>query len=378
MRRADRALSPRSAVALAILGSSIALASTARAEEPCTDRVEPTHTVDLTLWSARPDARWVAEVIDELLARLDVHVCRTAPRRVSARELSEPPADPTPALGRVVLSRAPRWITVYVIDSAWERVLLRQVETGDAGLDEVAREQIAHIVLGTVEALLAGERIGVPRTEIARQADPIAAPRPQAAPIAPPRDVAPVPPVAPSERDDGLGLALGYTARLQGTDSPVAHEASLGLVVPFARGVAPFVGVRLAYRFASRVASQDVGVDVSAMGGRIIGGVRVPLDASALFYAGAAAGAERARAVSSDAAPDIAPAGPVARWFPRIAVELGLERALSSGIALAVSLEAQLDVVDERYVVREREGVTVIADPWRIRPAGTLSLVWHP
>ena len=369
--------SPAVLVSIAAL-LSVALPQVVRANDPCVERAGSARTIDLTMWAARPDARWVAEVIDELLDRLEVRVCRTAPRRISARELSEPPAQPEPALARVILARAPRWITVYVVDGPWERVLLRQVDLGEAGLDEVAREQIGHIVLGTIEALLAGQRIGVPRSEIARQAEPIAAPPAQRAPPEPPAP-APPPPIAPGgSGDDRLGIGLGYTARLQGTETPVAHEASVALLVPFGRGLAPFAGLRVAYRFASRVSSQDVGVNVTGIGGRVSGGLRVPLEPSTRLQLAAGVGIERTRAVSFDPAPDIAPAGPVAKWFPRLSLEIGLERALASSLALLLMLEAQIDPVDERYVVRDRDDVDVVADPWRVRPAATLALVWRP
>ena len=56
---------------------------------------------------------------------------------------------------------------VYLVDATWERILVRRLLL-ERGLDEVAREELAHIVEASVLALRAGGRIGVTREEASR------------------------------------------------------------------------------------------------------------------------------------------------------------------------------------------------------------------
>src|SRR5436189_68309 len=64
-------------------------------------------------------------------------------------------------------ARDPARTTLYLADGAWERVLVRTVATPQA-LDEVAREEIGHIVQDAVAALRAGLHIGFTTRDEAR------------------------------------------------------------------------------------------------------------------------------------------------------------------------------------------------------------------
>ena len=56
---------------------------------------------------------------------------------------------------------------MYLADGRWERVLVRRVPA-PREFDEVEREQLAHIVESSVDALLSGATIGLTLREVSR------------------------------------------------------------------------------------------------------------------------------------------------------------------------------------------------------------------
>src|SRR5439155_20029305 len=80
---------------------------------------------------------------------------------VDARQIMNDGADDPPSVARLWIDmREPGRVTLYLTGDRAARLLVRHVPLVTR-IDEVAREEIAHIVEATVDALLVGGRIGV-------------------------------------------------------------------------------------------------------------------------------------------------------------------------------------------------------------------------
>lgn len=134
---------------------------------------------------------------------------------------------------------------LFVVDSTWERILVRRLPAPD-GMDEVLREEIAFITGSSVEALLAGGSIGISTQAFREQQGAESSPAPVQAPpteVEPPGEpepaiegeaepeteasvvVAPAPEARP-----GIESAIGaaYAMRAFRHDLPPVHSARIG------------------------------------------------------------------------------------------------------------------------------------------------------
>ena len=124
---------------------------------------------------------------------------------------------------------------LFVVDSTWERILVRRLPAPH-GMDEVLREEIAVITGSSVEALLAGGRIGISTREFRTQQSTDA---PPPAVEAPPPQPEPEPESEPEPLADetvspevspALASAVGvaYATRAFRHDLPPIHSARIG------------------------------------------------------------------------------------------------------------------------------------------------------
>ncbi|MBN1770152.1 MAG: hypothetical protein JXB32_02730 [Deltaproteobacteria bacterium] len=181
---------------------------------PAAGRAEPETMVGDVVIAASPlDASLLEIALREPLDRLGI---RIRWMRVEWFELSEvltPETDPPSAAVRIWFDLvgisppvgAEARATVYLADGPWERVLVRSVAL-PAGLDEVAREELATIVLTAVEGILAGEAVGTRREELREELGMAPAPAPASPPTASPPEAPP--PRAPTFADR-MRLELG-------------------------------------------------------------------------------------------------------------------------------------------------------------------------
>src|SRR5204863_4530285 len=119
-----------------------------------------------------PSESWPAleTVLSELLARLQVSVRFATIASVDARQIMSERSDDPPSVARVWIDmHEPNRVTLYLTGDRADRMLVRHVPLVTR-VDEVAREEIAHIVEATVDALLVGGRIGVATDEVIRPA----------------------------------------------------------------------------------------------------------------------------------------------------------------------------------------------------------------
>jgi hypothetical protein len=273
--------------------------------------------------------------------------------RVDARALLEPPPDAAAALARiwVDVTQASRAI-IYVVDRSWTRSYVRTLlrEPDNPALDHA---QIGEIVRSAVQALQEGAVIGIARAEPAA-ASP--APRP------------PVAARAAETAGAAYGGGLFYGAALRADHGALAHGPGV-----YGYALAPIGAFRLGAALALQyqphhIARAGAGARLDTLALR--GG---PVLEAAL---GAALKLQLLLAYGTDLVridPDSDARGlraDAARWaaFPLIEAAIGVRAPIAPALELLVTLLADVDLVDTRYVFRTASATTVVEDPWSVRP----------
>jgi hypothetical protein len=120
--------------------------------------------VEIAIAAAAPDAAPAVRAdLRELLARLDVSARYREIGAVDRNEVLRPPSEAPCSLACVWLDLgvgAPGAAIVYISATASQQVVIRRLPLA-AGIDEVAREEVAHIVASSIEALRAGRPLPV-------------------------------------------------------------------------------------------------------------------------------------------------------------------------------------------------------------------------
>ncbi|MFO0571916.1 MAG: hypothetical protein U0263_40200 [Polyangiaceae bacterium] len=162
----------------------------------------------------------------EPLGRLAVNVRSSRADAVDPKSVIDPSADRSDAFVRVWVDvSASDHVTLYFVDAAWERILVRHVPTPNA-LDEVEREEIAQIVRSAVEALLGGAKLGITRDEARAEL----LPKPSHESPAPP----PPAPKAPARKPARAGAAPPQPHSL-GVDAGAFYEGARSTRLALAR-----------------------------------------------------------------------------------------------------------------------------------------------
>jgi len=131
---------------------------TAMADGPAGDA--PPRHVEVKMVANNED-RALKEVMTELLDRLQVTTRFSTVPDLETEEMWMPHPGAPGAVARAWIDlREPGIVTLYLTGDLQDRVLVRQVPLVRY-LDEVAREEIAHIVEAAVDELLRGGQIGV-------------------------------------------------------------------------------------------------------------------------------------------------------------------------------------------------------------------------
>ncbi len=258
--------------------------------------------------------------------------------------------------------------TVYIVDGAWERVLVRHLAR--RANPEVAFEEIGHIVELAVSALAAGERIGVVR-DVAR-ADLLEGESREGAPAfapPPPRDVA-----APPAREAGRRVTVGggaywgasaYSGSLELASGP-------GLVVdgrtPMVRRV-ELGGVVMGQLFLpSRAEARSATVRLTGFAVHALVEGTLALGARDALALGLGGGVQLERA-SAEGTP-----GAGVRFAEDVEVLVPSVRALVryrhawpwAGTFVGVGLDVPLR--NTRYVLSRETDRQVLFEPWAARP----------
>jgi hypothetical protein len=311
----------------------------------------------LLVVAAEPrDAEQLRQVAVELLGRLSVSIRADRVERIDAEEIARSPS--AGYLARVYIDlRDPNRATLWFVDPAHDRVLLRQLSRAPSG-DELLREELGHILETSTEGLLSGAEIGLPRASVLPQV--------QTKESAPPPD-APV----PSIDKPFLQLALLYDVEGLSSQVPLIHgpEVSAYVAVPPRRGA---FGMWLTgqYRF-------PVHAETGSVGARIEGGaLRAMLTIDALraepitLRAALGGGVDIVQLnPESLGASGVALADARRLTFPVARAALGLAFRASPVVSLWSRVALDVDATGARYVFESRQGEQLVLSPWTLRPA---------
>lgn len=325
--------------------------------------------------AAEPEERAALEsVLRELMQRLSVDVEVEPIGRVERAAVLAPVPAGAPYLARCFLDlRADGHALLYVHDPVRDRVLEREVARPPGG-EELAREELGHMLLASIEALLSGATVGAPRSELAAAA----APRPPAASP---------PPAAEPERADRresararwqLRGAFMYELAALGHGPGITHGPLLAAIVraPFAD---PGIGLLLTgqYRFPFDADADPVGMRVHAFALRALLTLEQPLSARLSLRVGLGAGTDVTRiAPQSAASAGVALAGERTLALGVTRGLLGVDLRISPVLSLWAALAADVDLERNEYVLVQRDGHdSELLAPWRVRPALSLGVV---
>jgi hypothetical protein len=263
-------------------------------------------------------------------------------------------------------------VTLYFVDAAWERILIRHVAL-EKDFDEVEREEVAQIVRSAVEALMGGAKLGVTREQARADLLPepplSAAPPPR--PLRKPRPVPPSPPPAARERALGVDVGAFYEGAIYAGE--LWHGPGV-LAGAEERGAMSYGGrFSLQYRTPVEVEGERLGARLQALSLRALGRGAWT---SGVFSASAAAGLGldltrvEPLAVSSGATADNASwdAVPVARVLAGAGVAAG-----ALWIWPVVGLD--VDLKEVRHVGERAGQKYTVFDVSRARPFVGLELV---
>lgn len=310
------------------------------------------------------------QVVRELMERLSVEV------------VLDPSADGDVA--RCTLDmRDPKEAVLYVHDPARDRLLVRRVARAP-GSEELVREQLGHMMLAAVEALLAGATVGEPSIEvIGRPLRPFESALDHASESAPAPAKEPSPASPPPQAEHTqaeprepapswlLRGALLYEVAVLGHEPGVAHGPVLALAVrsPLPLGLGGLVSAQ--YRFPLEVEPDPVGMSTQTVALRALATIESGLGRSLALRLGVGGGADIARITPELSANAEVRATEARTLTLAVARALaGIDWRVTRVLSLWVALAADIDLDRSQYVLLGEDGQeTTIAEPWRVRPA---------
>jgi hypothetical protein len=319
------------------------------------------------------DSDALAQVARELLGRLAVKVRASQVRKIDLAAIATAPVAPPPDAAGADTPLARVWIdwmtagraTLYLLDARRDRLLVRQVERPPGG-EELAREELGHILETACEGLLAGGEVGVPRAGVVSLLVP-PAPRPPVVVASPP---APEP--------ARWEAAVLYEAAALAPEAPLTHGPMLSLLAA-TRSAGPRLGLwaTAQLRAPARASDDTVGVSVHTGALRALVAYERPLSERAAARVGVGGGVDIVRATPEADRPDRAVLeGARTLVFPMGRAALGVDVRLFRHLALLATLSADVDVTGQRYVFRRASGEAAVLTPWVVRPAAALGLAF--
>jgi hypothetical protein len=261
-------------------------------------------------------------------------------------------------------------VTLYITDAATERVFVRRIGL-DHGLDTVAVESLALVAQSSLEALLAGKIIGIPRDDYEHSLE-VAPPPPKPARV-PVKAEALAPQVHEVASHDlgpsGWQLSAGY--QLQAWDSTtMRHEADIG--IDYERWALRF-SVGLFASLPVQFHSGESGAELFSNGVRVSVSRPVALPRQFRLVPGLGFAIEFSRISPELSSADAQPASPYFAVDPILRAAVGIERSLGRwSLRGIVGLDFAIRPV--RYVVTYQSDTETVRTPWRVRPVGAIVL----
>jgi hypothetical protein len=336
----------------------------------------PARRIEVLIAADPREREALARVLVELMQRLSVAVEIAPVERLELRDVVAPmPADADYFARCFIDLRAASRARLYVHDPARDRVLERTLER-TPGDGELAREELGHMLLASVEALLSGATLGSPRSEVAARAEPeavsvpVASPAPYEPPAAaeePARSSWWPPRCAVLYEASALGFGPGFTHGpvLLGMVTLPLEQSEIGLIAS------------AQYRIPFEVDADPVGMRVNAFALRALATYARALSPRTSLRFALGGGADVTRITpKTDPHAAVEPSDARTATLAVARALAGLDLRLSPALALWVALAADVDLDRTRYVLVQSDGrdAELIA-PFRVRPALSVGLV---
>jgi hypothetical protein len=329
----------------------------ARARADGGDAEVPPRHVEVKLVASSDDGGLEA-ALGELLGRLQVSVHFARIASIDTRQIMADHEGEAPAVARVWVDlREPSRVTLYLAGNKADRLLVRHVPLVDR-IDEVAREEIAHIVEATVDALLVGGRLGVVTDESAVPKTPAPAFE------RPPKGVS-------------LDVGLGYAAQAWSASSqPFLHGPAVFVgMVGRAGSLRPGVWMSGELRFPTTIEGDPISTRLDQGAVRALGIADWAVSRRWVLRAGLGGGVDWVHIApeSKDGSKvDLQPAHfatvPMLRLLASARYLFTTKSELFAGVA------ADFDCFNTRYLVQRESGDDVVFHPWRLRPMAVLGV----
>jgi len=330
----------------------ISCAGVVRAAEPPSSK-----RVEITVGAAQGQASSIDEAVKGALGRLPVSVQMQQAESVDPRAIVEPPQTATPAFVRIWIDvTAEGKATVYIVDSTWERILVRRLQL-PRDLDEVAREEISYVVRSSVESLLSGAKIGITRQEAQAAIQPAPKPRPRPAPT----------PVRTDKPRTALVVGAWWEGQmLSGTKVAQGPGVQLGISGTRPTHAVCWGGAH--WQFPVENDGSQLGVQLYSFGLEAMGGVHFALLDRMGLLAAAGIGTDIIHVMpyAVQGSPEVQPA----RWITagRVRALVGPRLRVQGSSTLWLGLGVDVGLQAQAYqAVRDAEMVDVFR-PWQVRP----------
>ena len=329
----------------------------------------PSLRAAVTLLGRAPEALALQEVTTELLARERVAVFWTSRESFRPQDIFEraPAADEGAIAVWIDLSEAGQ-ARLYFHDARADRFFLRALPL-PRGVDEMAKEEIAHIVANAVLALGKGSGEALTRNE-ARTALRVPPPAAEVGPAA-----------VPAQPALQWSAALLAGGQLFADELPLVAKGSALLAVAhrWSRARVPALGawVDFGYQLAARHRDDLVGARLQAMAWRAGLLLTSALPHTLRLSLAAGAGVDRIRYWPEARSEGIvaAPAGSI--HVPMLAFWAGLDRELVGGLALTVHLGADVPLEKVHFDLDASTGEkSRVIELHAFRPGAALGLAY--
>jgi hypothetical protein len=313
---------------------------------------------------AKHEDRALMAVLSELLDRLQVTTRFSTVPDLEAEEMWTPHPGAPAAVARAWIDlRDGGQVTLYLTGDRQDRVLVRQVPIV-ISLDEVAREEIAHIVEAAVDELLLGGQIGV---EKKHDAD------------LPPKVVLPPPLPEPPLR---LDIGFGYSVQAWDTDRPPLHGPAAFASLAMKSGPwRPGVWLSAEQRFQEDLLDTYVRTTLNQGGIRLLFVVDRTLSNRWMVRGGLGGGADwvHIKSTPSGDANHVVTAMAARTHLVPMLRGLGTARYAftnKSEFFFGLSLDFDLRGTNYLRVHEDAQGTspTSVFEPWRLRPMALIGI----
>lgn len=307
----------------------------------------------------------LAQVAAELLGRLAVTVRADRVEHIDTVQIARAALTNSEYIARAFVDlREPRRVTLWFVDPAHDRILVRQLDRLPTN-DEVMREELGHILETSTEGLLSGAEIGLPRANVIGAANPLPDRRaPSSSPLPEPVYKGP------------LQFAFFYEAQALSNEAPITHgpEASAWLAWPVGRRA---LGLWLTgqYRLPLHLETDAAGARIEGGALRAMATFDWPIQSRVTLRSSLGGGIDlielRPEATGATAV-QLAAARLLTFGIMRAA--FGVDVRISPALTIGARTAIDVDVADTRYVFAARDGDAVLMRPFPVRPAFALGI----